>query len=808
MWTTVIRKIVISILAAALLWGAACPPVILCSQQKEITYGINETTFQRQKLSIFKSQSQINASDLRPEVTIKDSQFVYRYNFTRNTPIEDIPIQFYYRDGRGTHFIGQGWQISYTLKFKTKIHYSILSPIIPVYKNKSGWFLLAENEEIPLQQHTQPSILKTKKNNQGYSYQFKILDCGDEHMVLPYRIIHDQQEDISFVYQFVHQKPQLQKITRPPFSLIFKYNQHRLHTIQLHKQSGEIFKQWQMAYHSPKNERNPYLSTISHNKKDVEPQQLRFTYALPHPSALLLESNIKSSVWKLQQGNIRYMLPNSHMSIRTIPGLRFMDINKDHHLDILDTTFRRIRTWIGNPDTPNYWQEFNHSYKPPVPLVKYADSKRLTGNVYSGLSKEFITYQYNTHSFQSIISSSYSPSVDGKFLEYKGLVYFPRIKNSRLDPDTSGYCWRPDDHTLLRLPVPLQYEGKPWPSDRPGIESIERTGGTGAQFVNFSNDGKINLFYIGKRFRDAQTGQVLLTRKNESWFRDTKNCKEWYETAWNHMGKTRKVKVDLCQAFWKAREKFWDERYPKKHPGKSFWRRMDLNKNGTPNGKYVLPWQEDAHKYFHFNQFRNVRFARLNRYFPNHVFAIIHGRGCATCQPAIPAIKEIYLLAPGILKWRKLKPDSDYYPPATFFDRYDGIFADITGDGIDDAIIAAGKYRKTYINTGQYGKMWQDSPAYYLPRACDLSNGNCQLLDLNGDNVVDLFTLNGSKIYLNGTHIVDTQSRHGYMSTFTDQQGQQKQVKLIDTNKNLLNGHVLREGEKYDPTITRKTRKR
>jgi hypothetical protein len=327
----------------------------------------------------------------------------------------------------------------------------------------------------------------------------------------------------------------------------------------------------------------------------------------------------------------------------------------------------------------------------------------------------------------------------------------------------------------------LQYEGKPWPTNRPGIESIERSGGTGAQFVNFSNDGKLNLFYIGKRYRDAQTGEVLLTKPNESPFRDTKNCAFWYETTWSHLGKTRKVKVDLCQAFWIAREKFWDERYPKYHPNRSFWKRMDLNRNGTPNNKYTLPWQEDSGKYFHYHKFRHIKFVRLNKYFPNHVFAVIHGRGCATCTPKVPAIKEIYLLVPGIWKWRKLEPHSDYYPPEEFFSRYNGIFADITGDGIDDAIIASGNHRKTYINTGIYGKRWLDSPRHYLPRACDLGNGSCQLIDLDNDQYPDLFIGNGSKVYLNHHQSGKPSIRYGYMSAFTDREG--KQISVLELNK-------------------------
>ncbi|MCP5050322.1 MAG: hypothetical protein GY940_24355 [bacterium] len=799
MWTTIIEKLVIIVTAAALSWGAAQAPPLLYGQEKEITYGKEESLFHRQKLSVFKSPGQISASDLRPEVTLDDSRFFYSYPFTRDTPLRDIPLRFFYRDGSGAQLMGNGWRISYTFQFETEHETPVLSPLIPLYKNKTGWFLLWETEEIPLQQEqdTEPGILTTKQSYNGSIYRFKMSDCGDEPTALPYRVTREdkQGEEISFSYRFTDQSPRLEQITQGQYVLVFRYSRGRLDHIRLSRETGEIgsrvLKQWQMEYDTPKSEAAPYLSAINHDRhhqhrqeQDASPRKLTFSYAISEPSPLSMSRKTArvSSAWKLRQGNIRFMLPDRHMSIRNIPGLRIMDINQDHHPDVIDTTFRRMRTWIANPGSPGYWLEFSHSYKPPVPLVKYGDSKRLMGSVYSSLAKVFRIYQYNTHKFQSVITSYYRPTPDGKGLNYTGLVYFPRVRNS-LDPDPSGYCWRPDDHELLRLPVPLQYEGKrPWPVDRPGIAAIERAGGTGAQFVDFTRDGRLNLFYIGLRYRDARTGEVLLAKKNESWFRDTGNCREWYETTWSNLGKTRKVKVDLCQAFWKTRKKFWDERYPQQYPGKPFWRRMDLNRDGTPNSKYILPWQEDARRYFHYDRFRNVSFTRLNRYFPAQVFAVIHGRGCATCKPAVPAVTEIYRLIPGLWKWRKVKPGSDFYPPAEFFDRYDGVFADINGDRIDDALIAAGSYRKTYINTGQPGNPWLDSPAHYLPRECDLGNGGCQLLNLDRDRLVDLFTGNGSRVYLNGTPARNRKPYHGYMSAFTDEKGKQKQVDEIKSN--------------------------
>lgn len=763
--------------------------------ETEISYGKEDTTFHRQKLSLSKHPYDVNASDLRPLVTRFDSRFVYRYHFTRRTQLQEVPLLFLYRDGSGGGPPGTGWQVVYRFSFKEENpEVNILAPFMVPYKGEEGWFFLVEDEEIPLRlvHEGEQDILVTKKSYNGATYRFTRLDCGEDTTALPYGVDRENQSPTRFFYDHVNGVPRLHRIRAGEFSLLFQFRdeqgKEQLDKILLQENGtveDQVTAKWDLDYTSVNSPGTGmiFLTRITAFINGQEPQELKFSYGTLEPVSrgLAQKEEGKSSAWRLDENNTRWILPG-HMSIRNYPGLRFMDLDRDGQMDLVDTEFRQLKSWIGDKAAPGYWKDYSRKYVPAHPSVRYRGPKQLTGSQYSGLVKLFRIYQYHTKKFQSIITSYYTPSADGKRLEYYSYVDFPRVLNGALNPDAGGNCWQRDEDDLLKLPVPLQYEGGPWPGDRPGIAAVERANNQGAQFVDFTMDNKINLLYIGLRYRDAETGEVLLAGEGEAGWRDTKNCVQWYETVWSHLGKTRRVKVDVCQGSWKAYKKYWSEWYPEEYPGKTFWQRQDLDKQGCPNGRFVLPWHKDPNYHFHYVGLRNVQFARLDKRNPQNVFAVVQGRACPNRHPPVPEAKDIYLLERGKWEWKKLPRDSGFYPPEDFFENYDGIFADINGDGIDDALLAKGSRRKTYINTGDSnpGKRWEDAPAFYLPRECDLGNGSCQLINLTGSKAVELFVGTGHRVYINLAHtITNTANYPTYMTSFTDEKGKEKSVEEI-----------------------------
>ncbi|MDQ1352622.1 MAG: hypothetical protein QG657_2928 [Acidobacteriota bacterium] len=806
------RTSVITVLGTILLLLVTQPaPANGAGRFPEISFQKESAVFHRQKLSITKPDNEINSSDLRPFLTISDEPFVYTYRFTFNTPLADVPLQLSYRDGNEESVPGFGWQLTYLFPINDSpgefenpgpMEIDLFSFFLTPFKNDDGWFFLVENDIIPLEwmKEEDKTILSTKRSFGGMIYRFLLIDCGEQLNSLLYRIEAEtpgRLPSTQFIYEYINDAYRLHHIQQGEYSLLFQYSANEnpvlLKQMILISPAGGVQEYiWdfhhQTAALPPIETPCQFLARITANKPGQEIQQINFSYRLSEPAGgrnkdkknridWYSETANESSAWEpLENGN--WILPD-RMNIRNYPGLRFMDLNKDSKLDLVDTEYRRMKSWLWDKTAPGNWREYSTRYLPSLPTVKYSGPTRPTGSQYNGLVKKFKIPNYNTIGYQSIITSYYKPSADGKRLEYFSFVDFPRVLNGKLNPDANGNCWVRDEHPLLKLPAPLQYEGESsWPTHLPGIAGVERGSNQGSQFVDLTCDGNINLFYIGLRYRDAATGEVLLSNEGEAPFRDTRNCVQWYETEWSALGKTRRVIVDVCQACWKTREKFWAEWYPQAHPGKNFWQRLDLDKNNKPNGTFTLPWNSNSNYLYHYVGFRNIQFCKLHKIGSNYVFAVVQGRACPNCTPPVPEAKDIYLLERGTFTWKKLDQKSGYYPPADFFDSFEGEFIDLNGDGLDDAVVAVGNNRKAYINTGNPGRRWKKCPAFIPPRDCDLKNGGCQLLNLTKSKTMELFLESGKRIYVNKVN-PEAPGYPFYMTTFTDENGLQRQVEEI-----------------------------
>jgi hypothetical protein len=740
----------------------------------EVSYGKKYPTYYQQKLSLDKPISDINASDLRPLISDFQFQFHYTYPFTQNTPFQDLPLSMAYDDAHGEGLLGDGWQVLYTFRFHENVPLDVISPVINLVQGKEKYFIYIEDIEIPVRlvQEQGKEIFVTEQTYKGVRYSFLKPTTDAGSLVLPYQI-HRGKESIHFLYTSANSTHRLQSITRGEFMLVFHYDESSglLERIALQSSPSketQVVAQWELHYETATQMNIDFLRQVMviSQRPDAPHQHLRFSYGVfdqdkgEDKQVDWYSPNAKRcSVWKEVVNNPRYRLPNN-MSISAYPGLRFMDINRDGEFDLVDVEHRRLDSWIWDRKEKR-WQYFGDKYEPPRPSVK---GQCPTGSHFSGLVKRYKNYKYDTVGFQSIITSYYQPTSDGKSLEYYSYVYFPRVFNGKIPP--AGVIWERDEDPRLKLPVPLQYEGKePWPRNQLGLASMERYNNQGAQIVNFTRGGsRLNLFYIGLRYRDAVTGEILLAPH-----RDTGNWRERYETTWTNEGVTRRVKVDICQAFWTATREHWSESFSKPY----FWNRRDLDSTGSPNGLYILPWHKDKNYHYHYESFRNVKFAYLDK---GKVFAIVQGRAIISGSPEKirPAAKEIYHLKGA--KWVLMEKDSGYYPPDDFFDAKNGIFVDINGNGRDDAIIPLGSERRTYINMGKHIKpRWRYCPAFDIPRGCNLTDGSSQLIDLNNDKALDIFVGRGRVVYINQVKS-PSETRLTYMTSFTDENGKQRSV--------------------------------
>lgn len=772
---------------------------------RTISYLKEPFTFHRQKYSITTPPEAANASDLSPFLTESGNRFQYEYRFLRDVSESEPPIVLRYRDGAGEGLLGMGWQLRLSLDLSGGTEIDALTPVITPHETGKGWFLQIATERVAVSRTEEEGkvIYVTRSSDGRQTYRFLQVAAASLARVVPFEIHGEGKSVVRFEYEIVGDVPVLCRLVLKSGVLSLQFGQPQSNSSARKAREGSgrakmgrlermvltrdrasdpaLLAQWEMTYATDKALGMTFLTRVALEPSGGPKRNLRFSYGVLDQRAVGGKrrhlKGARTSMWKLVENDPRFVLPD-RMSIATSPGLRFMDLNQDGFTDLVDTQDRTMNSWLWNPRA-NRWENFNKTYKPPRPSVW---AGRLTGSHYSGLYKKYFKDQkeiFNTVGFQSFAVSYYKPGADQKNLDYRSCVCFPRVPGGVITPDPeTGKIWDCDDHPLLRLPIPLQYEGEDsWPDFKPGIAKVENSRNQGAQFVQFTQNERPNLFYIGLRYRDAKTGEVLPTESAHH--RDTGNCVERYETVWEQVGLARKVKVEICQAFWVAADKFWSERYPISNPGKPFWVRADLGADDKPTGLYILPWNKDPNYHAHYESFRSVTFATLDNSADIAAFAIVQGRAIPNSGPEgnRPEAKDIYGLISGSGQWKRLDPESGYYPPDEFFENFNGVFADVDGDDRDDAILATGEKRKTWLNTGGTPR-WKDAPEFYLPRECNLGNGNCRFLKLNGDEYQDLLIGSGRRVYINQAGR-DSRSYLRYMTSFTDENWQQKSVSQL-----------------------------
>lgn len=772
-----------------IMWLGFTPPGVLPSESKNdthypVSYGNEYLHTDRQQYSITKESTEIKSSDLRPLVSLNEKRFFYKYRLLVNTPFESLPVLLRYKDGRGENSAGLGWDFVYTFQLSNPVPIDIVSPGIS-YSKTPGKFLYINSETVPVRPdpETGRDVLAGKMEYHGLRYFFLMSGNRTDPLVLPYKIQYSTGDPVIFQYSMNKNRPLLIRIDRGKYGLRFIYaneSHGSLARIFLRVKKGDEYinlKHWDFTHETAgiKNER--FLRHISIHNTGGDESTLHFCYRTPagkpgepnNPVDWYSPVAVPGCVWKFRKGESQ-PLPGDK-TIKNNPGLRFIDLNCDSHLDLVETGSFSPDSWIWDPKTRS-WEYFGDTYKPDRPSV--FSWKQPTGSHYTGLWKAFKDRRFNTTKHRSIITAYYKPTKDGKDLEYHYHVSFPRVFLDKLDPDAGGNVWERVVDERLKLPVPLQYEGRrPWPLHIPGISAEEGYRNQGAQFVRFTKDGCINLLYVGKRYRDAVTGKIL--PEGIVTHRDTCNCREWYEEEWDipgTNGKKRKVKVDLCQGFWKAKKEYWTDY---RGSNESFWERKDLDPEGRALDCYILPWQENNPDYYHhYLGFQNVKFVSLD---PNKTFMVVHNP-----VPVSPggAVKDIYRLRGE--KWIKLEKDSGYYPPGDVLNKKECMFVDIDNDGRDDLIIPHGYDGNVFINMGKGVKpRWKCCPAFVIPRQCNLADGGAQWVDLDNDGDQDLIYGDGGSgltggVFINQSTSTCNSRAHG-MSVFTDENGKQRPVK-------------------------------
>ncbi|MCP5107459.1 MAG: VCBS repeat-containing protein [bacterium] len=758
-----------------------------------VSYSKKHLHTYRQRYSVTKEPSQITSADLRPLVSLYQDRFFYNYKLLEGTPLQSIPLSLRYETGGGEDGAGLGWEFAYTFILSNPAAVNVISPEISYSGGAApqnftdsitNKFVYVNSEIVPVQAvpGKGKDILAAKKEYHGRRFFF--LKPGEYPLVLPYKIQDKTGEPVIFQYAEKNGRSLLQCISRGKFSLRFSYGEEPAAppvrvTLSVKKEENHVdVKYWLFSYQTAGVRNERFLRHITVHAGNGSETTLHFSYGIFDQETGVTKKTVDwyspdappAGVWKLQQNN-RRPLPRGK-TIKNNPGLRFIDLNCDTHLDLVETAAFGIDSWLWDPET-NDWKSFGRIYKPDRPSIHRKNKP--TGSHYINLWKAFKDKRFNTKKHQAVITAYYKPTRDLEGLEYHNHVCFPKVFLDKLDPDGSGSIWERVCDERLKLPVPLQYEGVPWPRKIPGISAEEGFTNQGARFVQFTKDGCINLLYIGKRYRDAATGEILL--KDIVTHRDTCNCREWYETEWENEGVKRKVKVDLCQGFWKAEKEYWHDTPPGNPCPGSFWQRIDLGPGGEPLDCYILPWQDHNPRYYHhYLGFKSVKFVALD---PGKTFMIVHNP--VPVNPGGPAA-DIYRLCGE--NWLKLEKESGYYPPDVVLAKRECLFLDLDNDGRDDLIVPHGNPRKVFINMGKgENPRWKRCPAFDIPWNCDLVDGGAQFVDINIDGCQDLIFGDGGSglmgsVYINQSISAGNSCSNG-MTVFTDEWGNKRPVKDI-----------------------------
>lgn len=749
----------------------------------------------RYKQSFNPPKSGGNPSHLQPMQVERGDVFSYTYDIGRDLSLapDGLNLRLSYRDSEPSGRAGLGWRLRSRIPTQRPLFLDLLEPGLPVSAiTQTDAFVTFGTQEFQVSAvaGAHAGHYTGTDAESGVTIRFAPARLGDHSTVVVTHISRAGKSLAELTYRGGNIQPVLCSLLLSGQTFTFTYkNSGRdrarcpasgpLHQITTTQYPGNMpARFWTLSYAETGDIR--HLTELEARVETHAARTLQFAYRNAAPNSQRADTRVPSSMWREVRNDPRFLLPRG-LTIENAPGLRFMDLNRDKVLDIVQTRRGKLNAWVSKSANGG-WIELGDRFAPRHPSLLQLDPPRLSGGHYNGLVKLFAKSTLNTFGFSSFLVSYYEPTEDRKSVQSTKFALFPNVPGGKLKLQPGGDVWTLETADPLQLPVPLQFEGAPWPTDQPGVAAVERADNQGAQFVNFFSDGRPGLLYIGERYTDILSGDVLPLATRD--FRDTGNCNHWFQDVWENLGEKRTVKVDLCQAVWVGAQRHWHELFPKQFPGQPFWIRVDLHADGKPNGKFTLPALADRGYYEHYKGFRNIAFARLDRDPDRPLFMLVQANRSVGNGPRPPAplARDLYVMEN--FSWRKVERGDGFLPPSPFFERFKGIFMDVNGDRLDDAISAVGAMqRKTWINTGKRLR-WKDSPEYYLPRRCHLDVGSCRFLDLDGDGDQDLFVSDGRLVYLNQTLQRVSGITVGAMTHFTDGNGKVRSVETVGASKN------------------------
>ena len=762
-------------------------------KQFPVDYETSQRFTSHHRLSVTKRLSQLQSSDLRPERMRFERPFFYRYRLLEQTAFDSLPLSLQYQREYLDRHVGAGWVLAYTMTWETQFDLDILSPQLTFSGKDQGRLRVGGNQiwierDVAQQQGRQPEdaesgLWKSEETPEGERYFFSRISLAGKSRLVPHGIEYKSGERVRFHYQVVNEKPLLSSLDTNHGQLRFFYDEAHnlgLEEIRLTKvalASDQATITWKFGYDLADNQEPALMHKIDIVSGD-DVQQLNFSYGRFENRLRPSVDEVDwcdaelpgSSVWEAQlatQNGGRWTLPDvdsTPLSIKSDPGLRFMLLDsQDVDLDLISTESNKQRSWRW-VEARQEWVEFTDHYKPEKPSIR---DGRPSGSQYVSLTKKYKNKLHNTTGFQSILTSSYRPNDQRTALDYTRNICFPPIDTGEPDPSREWDCEAFDASDLI---PPLQYEGPrgaaPWPEHIAGVQGRESFRNQGAQLVQLTGDGHLNILYMGLRYVDIETGEEVIGLRDHVLHRDTKNCRPFSKETWSNQGVTQ-VRVDLCQSFWWAKDIVWEEGQQG-----SFWLRLDMD-GETPNESYILPWHDDNPDFYrHYRNFEHVRFAQLA---PEEMFVVVSAGGKDD-----PDNQAIYWLRSQELgEWVEIEETSKIHPglyfPKEIWQSKSMQFANIGGGTADDVISGFGT---VYINMeSQPGPRWKRCPAFDLPSSCNLLKGNCMVMTLENNNqgYADLFLSDGQKIFLNRAG-KSTLVKDYVMTSFTDENGNTQNI--------------------------------